>query len=162
MVQPDPALGIAVNFPQELFENGILFAMQMGKPNDPDKQVVFLFPGTGVTYWKNGVSIPPPPLDLDGHPYDPDVEVRKGGETEVRVDCAVEVGEVAPDREDPVGTFQRTQLTITLLAAQYAEAAGAQAVLYNGDRYVYSFEPTNYGLFGANVHQMIFVSKDDS
>jgi len=162
-VQPDPALGIAVDFPQELFENAIHFAMQMGTPNEQSKRVTFVFSGDGSTYWKNGVELTSTPhLDLDGHPYDPEVEVRKTAEVTLQVDCAFEVKEVLPRPEDPVGTFQHTELTVTLLEVEYQQVKGCRAVLYNGDRYAYSFEPMNYGLFGSNVYQMIFTSEDDS
>lgn len=163
MVNPNPALGFSVNFPQQQFENAIRFAMQMGTPNPAEKRVTFIFKNDGVTYWKNGVQLTDPPrLDLDGHPYDAEVEVRKAADTEVQVDCAFEVGEAPPTREDPVGTFQRSQLTVTLLEAEYQQVAGCQSARYNGDRYVYSFEPDTYGLFGSDVHTMIFVSEDDS
>jgi hypothetical protein len=163
MVQPDPALGFVVDFPTDLFNNAIKFAMQMGTPNEESKRVTFVFSGNGSTYWKNGTELSPPPaLDLDGHPYDPEVEVRKTADVTLQVDCAVEVKEVLPRPEDPVGTFQHTELTVTLLEAEYQQVVGCKAVTYNGDRYVYSFEPTNYGLFDANVHQMVFTSEDDN
>lgn len=163
MVQPDPALGFVVDFPTDLFNNAIKFAMQMGTPIEEAKRVTFLFSGNGSTYWKDGVELTTPPaVDLDGHPYDPEIEMRRSEDVRVQVDCAVEIEDVIPDREEPVGTFQQTKLTITLLEAEYQQVKGCKAVEYNGDRYVYGFDPVNYGLFDANVHQMIFMSEDDS
>jgi len=163
MVQPDPALGFNVAFPQETFENAIRFAMQMGTPNEEAKRPTFIFPGGGVTYWRDGVMLTQPPrVDLDGHPYDPEIEVRRQPEVQLQVDCAFEVKEVTPRPEDPVGTFQHTQLVVTLLEAEYQQVQGCKAVTYNNDRYTYGFESEAYGLFGSDVHTIIFVSEDDS
>lgn len=52
MAQPDPALGISVAFPTEQVRNGLLFAMQLGKPNALDRRLKFVM-RTDVlpTYW---------------------------------------------------------------------------------------------------------------
>lgn len=163
MVQPDPALGFNVAFPQAQFENAIKFAMQMGTPNEAVKRPTFIFPGDGLTYWRDGVElVEPPRVDLDGHPYDPEIEVRRAADVELQVDCAFEVKEVIPRPEDPVGTFQHTQLVVTLLEAEYQQVKHCKAITYNSDRYLYGFESELYGLFGSDVHTIIFVSEDDS
>jgi hypothetical protein len=52
MAQPDPALGISVDFPTQTVRNGLLFAMQLGKPNALDRRLKFIMRTTTMpTYW---------------------------------------------------------------------------------------------------------------
>lgn len=159
---PSSAFGIAVNFPQAAFENGIRFAMEMGTPNEESKRATFIFPSTGTTYWLGDVQVLNPRVDRDGSPLDPEVEEREAPSRRVQVNCAVEVEYAGVEGETPVGSFHQSRLVITLLEAEYQLVKGCQAVEYNGDTYSYAFEPENVGLFGSNVHSMVFNAEDES
>lgn len=163
MANPSASLGIPYNFDGEGFRNAIRFAMQMGTPVDPDRRPIFIKPPiVATTYWKNDVElVDAPRLDGDGIPLDPNVEVREGADVQVSVDCAIEV-ERADAEEGPVGMFVPTKLVVTLLDDQYAEVDGAREMLYNGDRYLFGYEPENNGLFDVGVHTMVFYPQDES
>lgn len=161
MGTPDPALGIAVDFPELEFRNAIAFAMQMGRAN-ASLQPVFVFPSGNRAYYKNGTLLDPPPrLDRDGRPFDPEVEVRVEPPRSVTVDCAVEIEEV--NREElPVGNFRPSKATVTVLDTAHAQITGCREMRYNGDLYLFAFEPEVNGMFGVNVHSMIFYALKDS
>lgn len=162
MATPDSSLGINVDFPEEQFRNAIKFAMQMGKNPDESRQVIFIRKGTGRTYWKNGVEIEGAPrMDRDGNPLDPTIETREEEDTEIRRDCAVEV-ERADAEELPVGNFRPTKVVITLLDDDYTAVKDCREVQYNGDRYLYGYEPESDGLFEVGVYTMIFYALDES
>lgn len=162
MAIPEDSLGIAVDFDGEGFRNAIRFAMQMGTNPDADKAPIFIQKGLGRTYWKNNVQlITTPRLDRDGQPYDPDIEVRREADDQIRVDCAIEV--VRADAEElPVGAFRLTKLVVTLLDDQYQVVKDCRELLYNGDRYMFGYEPESNGLFDVGVYTMIFYAKDES
>lgn len=160
---PDPTLGISVNFPTETFNNAIRFAMQMAAPMEEYKRVTFIMPVSGLpTYWKNGNPVNSPRVDRDGNPLDAEIERRDPVPEEIQVDCAWEIVGGGGDDETPVGAFQQTRLVVTLLEEQYQEIVGCQAVRYNGDDYLYAYEPDNYGLFDAGVHTLIFTAKEET
>lgn len=162
MAIPDDALGIAVDFDGEGFRNAIRFAMEMGTNPDPDKAPVFIQKGTGRTYWKDDVElVVTPRLDRDGQPLDPTIEVRRESDDQIRVDCAVEV-ERADAEELPVGTFRLVKLVVTLLDDQYELVKDCRELLYNGDAYLFGYEPESNGLFDVGVYTMIFYAKDES
>lgn len=173
MGTPDPSLGISVDFDVAAFENGIRFAMQMGTPNDSDKRPKFIRKGTGRTYWKDGVQLGSTPrLDQDGTPLDPDIEVRRDSDTvittpktdEGSVDCAIAIQKAgrAELDEQPVGNLRGTKAEVTVLPSDYATIADCREMLYNGDTYVYGYEPEVNGLFGSGVHTLVFYCLDDS
>lgn len=162
MANPEEALGIAVDFDGEGFRNAIRFAMQMGTNPDPAKSPTFIQKGTGRTYWKDDVElVSTPRLDRDGQPLDPEIEVRKAADVQINVDCAIEV-ERADAEELPVGTFRPTKLVVTLLDNQYEEVKDCRELLYNGDSYMFGYEPESNGLFDVGVYTMIFYAKDES
>lgn len=168
MAIPDDALGFAVDFPSGDFINAIRFAEQMGRNPDDAKRIKFMARATGQpTYFKDDVELDSTPrLDGDGNPLDPDVEVRLPAETEILdgsepVDCAIEV-EPRDALETPVGNFRPTKVVITLLGAQYQLVKDCRKILYNGDEYMFGYEPESVGLFDVSVYTMIFYAKDDA
>lgn len=163
MASVDPGLGIDVpDFDGEGFRAAIQFAMQMGAPPDPERRPKFIRKGSGRTYWKDGVQLGAAPrMGREGEPLDPDIEVRTTPDQEIEVDCAIEI-ERAEAEELPVGTMRPTKVVATLLDAQYALVEDCRELLYNGDRYVYGYEPEANGLFDVGVHTMIFYAKDES
>jgi hypothetical protein len=162
MVDPDPALGIAVDFDGDGFRAAIRFAMQMGTIPDPARRPKFILKsGITPTYTKNGSPVTSPRLDRDGKPLDPNVRVVTGADREVEVDCAVEVTR-ADAEEGPVGNFRPTKVVDTLLDEQYALVVGARELIYNADRYVFGYEPESNGLFDVGVYTMIFYPRDES
>lgn len=162
MVQPDPALGLSAAFDSTGFRNAIRFAMQMGTNPDPDRRPQFIRRSSVKTYWLDGVQLPDPPrMDRDGKPLNPDIEVRREADQFLAVDCAIEV--VKADAEElPVGNFRPTKLMVTLLDDQYAQVEGCREMVYNGDRYVFGYEPESNGLFDVGVYTLIFYAKDES
>lgn len=165
MAQPDADLGISVDFPSDDFRNAIRFAMQMGKNPDATRQVIFIKKGTALTYWLSGVQQDEEdvPRDRDQNPLNPLIEVRRAADVEVDADCAVEV-EPQQAADTGVGIFRPTRITLTLLDVDYAKvkAADCRECLYNGDRFVYSYEPESDGLFDVGVYQMVFTAKEDT
>lgn len=162
MATPDPSLGIPANFPEEQFRSAIHFAMQMGINPDPAKAPVFVIPGIGRTYWRGTSQIlPPPRTDRDGQPLDPTIDVVEGPDTEVRRDCAIEVTRADAD-ELPVGAFRPTKVVVTLLDDDYHAVKAARRLLYNGDEYIFGYEPESQGLFEVGVYTLIFYALDES
>ena len=74
----------------------------------------------------------------------PDRERSSSPPVTKRVDCAVEF-ERADAEELPVGNFRPTKATVTLLDEEYDQVKGARELVYNGDRYVYGYEPVGWG-----------------
>lgn len=167
MGQPDAALGIAAGFDEPAFRNAISFAMQMGRPNDPDRAPVFLKKASGRTYWKkiDGVDTQLDPATVrtgrQGEPLDPEVRVVKNPDQEVRVDCAIETEDV-PTTEIPTGNFKPLRAVVTVMDTEYAKLEGVKELRYNGDRYQKDHEPDIMGLFGADVHVLVFYALDES
>jgi hypothetical protein len=162
MADPNPNLGISATFPPQQFRNAVRFAMEMGTSPDAAKQPVFVFRSASRTYWKGGVELTSTPrLDRDGKPLDPTVKVVESAPVTKRVDCAVEI-ERADAEELPVGNFRPTKATVTLLDEEYEQVKGARELIYNGDRYVYGYEPVGLGLFSVGVNQIIYYAIDES
>lgn len=162
MAEPDVSLGYNVSFDGPGFRNAIRFAMQMGLNPDAGRRPIFIQKAVGRTYWKNNVQlVTPPRVDRDGRPFDPDVEVRKADDQQILVDCAVEI-ERAEAEELPVGTFRPTRLVATLLDEQYLLVKDCRELVYNGDRYIYAYEPESNGLFDVGVYTMIFYVKEET
>jgi hypothetical protein len=162
MVRPDPALGISADFDGDQFRDSIRFAMQMGTPPEVGKRASFVFKSTGRTYRKGGQELASPPrLDRDGKPLDPNVEVINIPPVIKIVDCAVEVVRADAD-ELPVGNFRLTKAVVTLLDEQYDQVKGCRELLFNGDRYLYGYEPEGLGLFDVGINTMIFYATDET
>ena len=162
MVQPDPSLGISADFDSAGFRQAIKFAMQMGTNPNPDRRPIFVKRSSSVTYWKGGIQLGTPPrMDRDGVPLDPDIEVRRVPDEHLEVDCAIEVVR-AEAEELPVGNFRPTKVVATLLDAEYEVVKECREMLYNGDRYIFGYEPESNGLFDVGVYTMIFYAKDES
>lgn len=172
MAIPDDALGLAVDFPTDDFINAIRFAEQMGRNPDDAKRIKFMSrPTTGPTYWLDDTELDDEPLlDFDGNPLNPNIEVRLDDETEILdadaddepipVDCAIEV-EPREALETPVGNFRPTKVVVTLLGAQYQLVKDCRKIYYNGDEYMFGYEPESVGLFDVAVYTMVFYAKDD-
>src|ERR687892_2652358 len=102
MAQPDPALGISANFPTQTVRNGLLFAMQVGKPGDVLRQVKFVKKSPGRRYFLDGVEQFQPPLgtlrvDRDGRPLNPQVRVEQTPDQQIPVDVAIALTDANAD-----------------------------------------------------------------
>ena len=162
MVTPDNGLGISADFDNEGFRQAIRFAMQMGTNPDPDRRPIFIRKGRGATYWKGGVElVTAPRLDRDGEPLDPEIEVRRVADEQISVDCAIEVDR-ADAEELPVGNFRPTKVIVTLLDEQYELVKDCRELAYNGDKYLYGYEPESNGLFEVGIYTMVFYAIDES
>jgi hypothetical protein len=169
-MEPNPDLGIDVDFDNEGFRDAIHFAMQMGFNPDPDKRAVFIKKATTKQYFKNSVLLDPADVrtDRDGKPLDPEVELIRGADEEIRsgtgadeVNVAIEVDR-ADAEELPVGNFRPTKVVITALDVDYVKIKDCRELVYNGDRYLFGYEPESNGLFSVGVYTMIFYGKDES
>lgn len=157
-----PTVPIPYGFDSAGFRQAIRFAMQMGAPPDPDKRPKFLPKAEGRTYYRNGVEIPTPRTDRDGRPLDPTIEmVETKPEPVTDVDCAIEIVTAESD-ELPVGNFRPTKAVVTFLDDEYAKVADCREMVYNGDRYVYGYEPELNGLFDVGVHTQVYYAVDDT
>lgn len=169
MVNPSESTGISVDFDNEGFRQAIKFAMQMGVNPDATKSAIFVKKSTGRTYWKDDVELEDVPrLDRDGRPFDPDVEVRSSADQQYKVgtgtdevDVAIEV-ERADAEELPVGNFRPTKVVVTALDVDYAVIKDCRELIYNGDRYMFGYEPESTGLFEVGVYTLIFYALDES
>lgn len=163
MVNPDPSLGLSAAFPTQTVRNALLFAMQMGKPNDATRQVKFLRRTGTVTYTKNGVEIPIADVrrDRDGKPLDPEVSIVRVPDEPISVDVAIELSEASAD-EIPVGNFRPVKATVTMMEAEYQLITGCRELMYNADRYGFAYELDATGLFDLTFHTLIFFALNES
>jgi len=166
MVQPNPSLGISVDFPSDTVRNALLFAMQMGSPNDTTRQVRFIKKAPGRQYFKGLVEQFQPPvgtlrLDRDGRPLDPEVRIVQTPDEEIDVDVAIELTEANAD-ELPVGNFRPVKATITLMEPEYAQIQGSREVEFNTDRYGFAYELDTTALFDLDFHTLIFFALNES
>jgi len=153
--------GTYAGFDATAFREGILFAMQMGSPPDPALRPRFVFPAGVPTYEKNGVPVTNPRLDRDGNPMDPDIELIQSPGTIVQVPCAVEITK-ADAEEVPVGNFRPTKALVTFLDSDYLQVKGCREMVYNGDRYGFSYVPEALGMFDVGVFTMVFFAIRES
>jgi hypothetical protein len=164
MGTPDPALGIAVDFPELDFRNGINFAMQMGRPNDPELAPTFGFLPTGEVSYRRGTTLLDPDTvrkDRDGRPLDPTIRVFQAPAVRLTVDCAIEINPVDAE-ELPVGNFRPSRANVTVLDTEWRKIHGCRDMKYNGDTYLFAFEPEVNGMFGVDVHTLVFYALKDS
>ena len=174
MVQPDPALGFNVAFPSMTVRNGLLFAMQLGSPNEiidvngnpvEKRRVRFIRRDGAITYYREGSEAPLAlsefRRDRDGRPLDPTIRMVKSIDTEVPVDVAIELTEATAD-ELPVGNFRQVKATITLMGQEYEQVKGCRELIYNNDRYGFGYELDAHGLFDLTFHTLLFYAIDES
>jgi hypothetical protein len=142
MAKPDDS-AFGAGFNPDVFRQAITSVMQMGKPPETARQATFVFASASRTYvTKSGATLTTPPrLDRDGRPFDPTIKVVEVPGNEKQVDCAIEISRDSTAQEGPIGTFRRTIATVTLLDEQYALVKGCRELRFNGDRYVYGYEP---------------------
>lgn len=161
-MQPNPALGFSANPDMDKVRRALRFAMELGAPPETQRQATFIFPGGARSYEKDGVVLDTVPrLDRDGRPFDPTIAVITSPGREVQVDVAIEITRADAD-EGPVGTFRHTKATVTVLDEQYVLIKGAREMRFNGDKYVFAYEPEGLGLFGMGVNTMIFYARDET
>lgn len=168
-MEPSSALGISANFPSGTVRNALLFAMQMGAPNEVSetdkRQVRFLRRNGAVEYFAEGSTTPLAlnafRRDRDGKPLDPTIRMVTAEDEEILVDVAIELTEATAE-EVPVGNFRPVKATITIMAEEYAQIVGCREVIYNNDRYGYAYELDANGLFDMTFHTLIFFAIDES
>lgn len=157
--------GLNVDFPTQQVRDGLLFAMQLGKPSDTTRQVTFIRKVGTVQFFLGSSTTPLDPAtvrkDRDGRPLNPDIRVEQAADEEIKVDVAIEV-EPAEADELPVGNFRPTKAVVTLMAQEYEKVRGCRELRYNADRYVFGYEPQINGLFDLDFHTMIFYAIDES
>jgi hypothetical protein len=153
--------GTSPGFSAADFRTAITAAMQMGAPPDVARRAKFVFPAGTPTYVKGETEVTSPKLDREGKPLDPDVRIVATPGAEVTVDCAVQI--VKADAEEiPVGNFRPTKAIVTLLDTAHAQVAGARELVYNGDRYVFGYEPEALGMFDVGVFTQVYYGTSES
>lgn len=167
MALPDASLGIPANFDADQFRAAIKFAMQMGAPNEPLRQISFIRKVGGTRYYMpDGTEVFPQEgdikVDRDGKPLNPDIAMVDEEDVEITADCAVDLKPVHDVGELPVGKFRPVKAEVTVLDVDYVKIAACREMKYNGDRYIYGYEPTDNGLFDVDIHTMIFYALDES
>lgn len=163
MATPDSSLGLSADgFDSETFRNAIKFAMQMGTPPDPDRRPKFVKRSNIRTYWRNGVELlETPRMGREGEPLDADIEIKVVPPELIEVDCAIEI--VLADADElPVGNFRQTKAMVTFLDDDYAKIEGCKEMTYNGDQYLYGYEPEANGMFDVGVHTIVWYALDES
>lgn len=168
-MDPSSSLGISADFDNEGFRNAIRFAMQMGFNPDPSRRAIFIKKSTTKQYFKDGVLLTTTPrTDRDGKPLDPEIELVRGADQQIlsgsgpdEVNVAIEVDRADAD-ELPVGNFRPTKVVITALDTDYVKIKDCRELIYNGDRYLFGYEPESNGLFEVGIYTMIFYGKDES
>jgi hypothetical protein len=153
--------GSSSSFDAGKFRGAIEAAMDMGAPPDPARRPVFVFPSSGRGYVKNGAPVLNPVLDMDGRPLDPGVRVVDVPGDQVSVPCAVQIMK-ADAEEIPVGNFRPTKAIVTMLDLAHAMVQGCREMIYNGDRYVFGYEPEALGMFEVGVFVMVFYAAGES
>jgi hypothetical protein len=158
--------GFSAAFPTDTVRNGLLFAMQLGAPNDATRKVTFVKKSPGRQYFLGEVEQFQPPLgtlrlDRDGRPLDPNVRVVPTPDQEFTVDVAIELADATAD-EMPVGNFRPVKATITLMAQEYEQVKGCREIKYNNDRYGFSHELDLLGLFDLDFHVLVFFAINES
>jgi hypothetical protein len=166
VAQPDPSLGIAVNFPTETVRNALLFAMQMGAPNMSGREIAFVKKAPGRRYFLDDEEQFQPPLgtlrlDRDGRPLNPEIRVEQTPDDRIVVDAAIEIDDASAE-EMPVGKFRPVRATVTLMQQEYDLIQGIKELEYNGDRYGFSHEPEIPALFDLDFHVLVFYAIDES
>jgi len=136
------------------FRDGILFAMNMGMPNNVAEQCTF--------YFKSTRSFPPgTALDDNGEPYDVSVAVVEVEPTPVIVPVAVEFDK-AEASELPAGVLRHTKVTLTILDTYWPQVSSAIEISLGRDRYFIEYEKPVLGLFDVDVHQLVCYAKDET
>lgn len=141
-----------VDFDQQGFESGILLAMGLGIPDDPDLQPTFLMPD--VVELPDSASVDP-----EGVPFNPFVRPLRTPVEPIRVLCAVEFLDRAGNVLD-FAVAQADQARLTLLDAQYRQVEGFEAVLLGGTNYRYSQTYPPLAL-GPSVIWQVMVTTED-
>lgn len=150
------------SFDPVLFRNSIKYAMQMGAPSDPTQRAEFVFRDSSPTYWKDGDELlTAPRLDREGKPFDPSVEVRQSSGERVSVDCSVTYPGKTMDSTTPVGFLGDGQVAVTLLDDDYSQVRGCYMMVHNQDEHLFLYERST-GLFGVDIHTMVFYTKDEN
>lgn len=159
----DASLGIAANFPADDFRSAIRFAMEMGAPPAVALRPTFVFASGERAFRKNGVVLAASDVRLDqsGRPLDPEIETVPTPGVRKQVDCAIEITR-ADANELPVGNFRPTKAIVTLLDDEHEQVKGCRELIYNGDRYLYGYEPDALGMFSVGVFTMIFFAVDEN
>jgi hypothetical protein len=142
-----------VPFDRVGFQTGILTAMGVGLPADPDLRPQFVFAGTTSATT---------PVDDEGIPYDVTSQpVLTAGRVETDVLCAIEYLDAVGQVVD-LGIIAPTQIRITLLDAQYQRIKGFDHVLIDGDRYNYRRTQPPIGMVTETVWIVHCRAEDDT
>lgn len=141
-------------FNEAQFRDAIKFAMKMGTPEDTEKRATFRWT-TVKTYATQ---------DPSGRPYSwSSVPTATVAHDDVQIDCAVEfIPRPSGGRDTPLGSFDVSRAVITILDVDYAEIAGADEVLIDGNTYDIQFEGKPDGLFGVTIHTIYADARDES
>ena len=154
--------GTNASFDATEFRDGIELAMTMSLPNEESLRATFHFPLTTSYVDQNGDPVINPKVDQDGSPLDPSIRiVRTPSADPVQVPVAIEFA-VATPQELPVGQFEPTRATLTILDRHWPAVQDAHEVSLGGDRYVIAYRLPPIGIFEATIHQVQCYAKSET
>lgn len=136
------------------FREAIHFAMQMGAPQTVSERVTFRW-STDRTFST---------ADPAGRPYSwDDSPTTTTTHPDVQIDCVVEfAARPAGSRDTPIGQFDTSRATITVLDDDIAAISGADTAIINGDDYEIQFMGPAQGLFEVTIYQIYAEARDEA
>lgn len=139
-------------FPRQKVRDGLLFAMQMGAPNNVNERVTFKW----VTAREFSSQ------DPAGRPYAWNATpVSEESHADVQVDCAVEFeSRPAGSRDTPFGQFDTSRAIVTMMGEEYELIKDSDYVVIRGSDYDWSFPGPTLGLFDIDVIQIYCEARD--
>lgn len=142
------------NFNAKEFRDAIGFAMQMGLPEDPNERITFRWTPNKV--YDDG--------DAGGNPWSWDsAPVSSDERPDVQVLAAVEfAARPAGSVDTPLGQFDTSRVTVTLLDEQFELIRGADLMVIDQNIYEVAFVGPPIGLFDVTVYQLYGEARDES
>lgn len=146
--------GTNSKFPTQKFKDAIYFAMAMGKPDDPLKQVIFKWLPE-KTYVRT---------DPAGRPYSFDATPTTTiTHDDITVPLAVEFSaRPAGSRDTPIGQFDTSRAILTMFEEDYELVKTADYCVIDGNTYDINFDAPQINLFDAGIVSVHCEARDES
>lgn len=146
--------GTNAGFNAAQFRTAIKNAMHMGLPSDTTERATFKWmPVRAFSVEDPGSK----PYNWTSTPTSETLHV------DVQIDCAIEfVSRPAGSRDTPVGQFDASRATLTVLDVDYPSIEGATHVAIGGNTYEIQFVGPPLGLFDVTVYQLYAEAIDES
>lgn len=145
----------AAGFDEAQFRDGILFAMNLGLPEDESKRITFRWtkqkqydiadPGGNPYNWAS------PPSKVVSHP---DVLVPAAVKFSPRLSTGGDDG--------PFGQIDNPIIEVTLLDTDYSKVENADTIILDGSVYMIDFVKPPDGLFGVTIYTIYAHARDEA